>query len=143
MLGLTRAVERAWLGLPWAWPAPSGTSLDELVALLRTPNPRESQLDEWTYETMPLVPIPSSDSSLASPPWAVPTQHPRVHQHLADPTWSFADIPVVSPEHHSAYEREASNGVQSDPSSATAKRVSPLPWLEWDDWRSWDDRFSS
>jgi hypothetical protein len=143
VLSLTHAVERAWLGLPWAWPAPSGTSLDELVALLRTPNPRDIQLEDITYETMPLVPIPSSDPSLASPPWAAPRQHPRVHQHLSDPTWSFADIPADSPEHHSAYEREAPGGVQSGPSSTTARRVSPLPWLEWDEWRSWDERFSS
>ncbi|MEO7002886.1 MAG: hypothetical protein ABI068_13785 [Ktedonobacterales bacterium] len=36
---VVRAVERAWLGLPWSWPEPSATSLDELVAFLRTPRP--------------------------------------------------------------------------------------------------------
>jgi hypothetical protein len=144
VLSLTRAVERAWLGLPWAWPAPSSTSLDELVALLRTPNPRETELEDMTYETMPFVPIPSGDPSLTAPPWVVPTQHPRVHQHLSDPNWSFADIPAEALDHHPEYEREAApGGVQSDPSSATARRVSPLPWLEWDEWRNWDERFSS
>ena len=38
---VVRAVERAWLGLPWSWPEPSGTALDELVAFLRTPRPFE------------------------------------------------------------------------------------------------------
>jgi hypothetical protein len=140
---VTRAIERAWLGLPWAWPAPSGTSLDELVALLRTPNPREAQLDDMTYATMPFVPIPSSDPLLISPPWAMPTQHPRVHQHLSDPNWSFADIPAGSLEQHTPYEREVPGGVQSGPSSMTERHVSPLPWLEWDEWRSWDERFGS
>ncbi|HLY32358.1 MAG TPA: hypothetical protein VKQ36_15120, partial [Ktedonobacterales bacterium] len=38
---LIRAVERAWLGLPWSWPPPSGTSLDDLVTLLYTPRPQD------------------------------------------------------------------------------------------------------
>jgi hypothetical protein len=38
---LTRQVERGWLGLAWSWPAPSGTLLDDLVALLRTPRPKD------------------------------------------------------------------------------------------------------
>jgi hypothetical protein len=145
VLNLTRAVERAWLGLPWTWPAPSSTPLDELVALLRTPNPREAKLEDMTFDTMPLVPIPSTDLSLTPPPWAVPTQHPRVRQHLSDPSWSFADIPADGHEHRKAYERETPGGVQSGgpSSSPTAGRVSPLPWLEWDEWRSWDERFGS
>jgi hypothetical protein len=32
---LIRSLQRAWLGLSWSWPDPSGTTLDELVALLR------------------------------------------------------------------------------------------------------------
>jgi hypothetical protein len=135
---LTRALERGWLGLPWAWPTPSGTSLDELVALLRTPNPREASLEDITNEAVRLVPIPSSDPSLTAPPWSMPTQHPRVRQHLSDPVWSFADVPADNPEHHTA-----SGDVQSDPSLPSTRRVSPLPWLEWDEWRSWDERFSS
>lgn len=39
---LARTLERGWLGLPWMWPEPSGTMLDEVVALLRTPRPSDS-----------------------------------------------------------------------------------------------------
>jgi hypothetical protein len=58
---ITREVERAWLGLPWVWPQPSGTALDELVALLRAPRPADSQAP-WTSETPTLVPIPTLDT---------------------------------------------------------------------------------
>ena len=89
LLGLTREVERAWLGLPWSWPAPSDTPLDELVALLRTPTPRDER-QEITQEIPPLVPIPSLEPAPVSRPWEAPTQHPRVREHLSDPAWSFA-----------------------------------------------------
>ncbi|HEY7832425.1 MAG TPA: hypothetical protein VIG30_02565 [Ktedonobacterales bacterium] len=39
---LARALERGWLGMPWTWPEPSGTLLDEVVVLLRTPRPADS-----------------------------------------------------------------------------------------------------
>jgi len=42
LAALTRAVEQAWLGQPWAWPASSGTSVDDLVALLYTPRPQDA-----------------------------------------------------------------------------------------------------
>ncbi|MGO8949197.1 MAG: hypothetical protein ACLQUY_16430 [Ktedonobacterales bacterium] len=114
---LTRAMERAWLGLPWTWPAPSGTLLDQLVALLRTPTPRDVH-PEAVPETSPLVPIPSLDPSLTPPPWEAPRQHPRVREHLSDSAWSVAQDASGSPTGH----------------------ASPLPWLEWDEWRNWEDR---
>ncbi len=123
---LTRAVERAWLGLPWKWPEPSGTSLDELVALLRTPNPREARPDALLDTPAALVPIPSLDPSLTPAPWEAPALHPRVREHLSDPSWSFGQQPT--------------NGARLN---GPASRISPLPWLEWDEWRDWDDRFSS
>lgn len=58
---LIRAVERSWLGLAWAWPDPSGTLLDELVALLRAPRaqlPDEAPADDAAA----LVPIPSLEA---------------------------------------------------------------------------------
>jgi hypothetical protein len=129
LLGLTREVERAWLGLPWSWPAPSDTPLDELVALLRTPTPRDER-QEITQEIPPLVPIPSLEPAPVSRPWEVPTQHPRVREHLSDPAWSFAQPDSAYPYYGSELDTPSSH-------------FSPLPWLEWDEWRHWDDRFSS
>lgn len=45
---LTRVIERAWLGLSWSWPDATGTILDDLLALLRTPPPPDAPalLDE-------------------------------------------------------------------------------------------------
>ena len=45
LTGVLHAVERAWLGLSWSWPDPSGTPLDDLVALLRAPRPQDVLLD--------------------------------------------------------------------------------------------------
>lgn len=68
-----RAVERQWLGLEPGWPGLTGTAVDELVALLRTP-----PLD-LTYQSDPqspsitprLIPIPTlaveHDTPLPSP----------------------------------------------------------------------------
>jgi hypothetical protein len=132
LLSLTRSMERAWLGLPWTWPALSGTSLDQLVALLRTPTPRDLQSEEGvSQETSPLVPIPSLDPSVTPPPWEAPRVHPRVREHLSDLTWSFAQSATGEGLHNH----------QHDASSDGPSRVSsPLPWVEWDEWRNWDDR---
>lgn len=56
---LTHAVERAWLGLPWTWPEPTGTSVDELAALLRAPGLDDKDPD--SRGKFPLVPIPSAE----------------------------------------------------------------------------------
>lgn len=45
LTGVLHAVERAWLGLTWSWPDPTGTPLDDLVALLRAPRPQDVLLD--------------------------------------------------------------------------------------------------
>ena len=47
---LTRVLERAWLGLSWSWPEATGTILDDLLALLRTPPPPDTPgvLDDTT-----------------------------------------------------------------------------------------------
>jgi hypothetical protein len=73
---LTRALERAWLGAPWAWPEASGTMLDELIALLRTQRlPEHGALqavrrgDTPSFASQPNVGAPSwsSWSSWPSP----------------------------------------------------------------------------
>jgi hypothetical protein len=58
------AMERGWLDLPWTWPEPSGTPVDDLVALLRTPRTRERRgTAGWLDEFPTLVPLPSLPSS--------------------------------------------------------------------------------
>ncbi len=53
---LIRNIERAWLGLSWEWPEPSGVILDDLVALLRTPTHGEPlRLPEDTTPTAQVV----------------------------------------------------------------------------------------
>ncbi|HEU5347138.1 MAG TPA: hypothetical protein VFU63_00870 [Ktedonobacterales bacterium] len=72
-----RAVERQWLGVEPQWPDSTGTAVDELVALLRTP-----RLDE-TFEreaaspsiTPRLIPIPTLTVERDTPPPA-PISHP-------------------------------------------------------------------
>jgi hypothetical protein len=135
LLNLTRAMERAWLGLPWTWPKLSGTSLDQLVALLRTPTPRDVQPEAGSQQTSPLVTIPTLDPSVTPRPWEAPRQHPRVREHLSDLTWSFAQS-TGRRRHYQPRDDEASDG-NAAPSSA--RDSSPLPWVEWDKWRDWDD----
>jgi hypothetical protein len=57
---VVRAVERGWHGLPWAWPEPSGTLLDQLIAYLRTPRPRQQgSTTPWGDEAPTIVPKPA------------------------------------------------------------------------------------
>lgn len=115
---LARALERAWLGLPWEWPDASGTRLDDVVALLRSPNPREiarAHLDD----TSGLLPIPTLDAAY-EPPWAPPQPHPLAPLAEPEPLWSSGEL-------RAAY-RNAEWGA----------RQPVLPWDEWDDWRGWD-----
>ena len=121
MRGLIREVERAWLGLPWAWPAPSGTTLDELVALLRAPRSFESPAS-WPEETPTLVPIPSANSQ-PSRPWDVVAQ--RQYGHVSQPSQAlYSQLPLDLDE--------------SDPRRAVPINAAQLPWQEWDMWRDWD-----
>ncbi|HEX6798570.1 MAG TPA: hypothetical protein VF116_12745 [Ktedonobacterales bacterium] len=115
---LVRALERAWLGLPWEWPEPSGTKLDDVVALLRSPNPREiarAHLDD----TSGLLPIPTLDAA-HTPPWAPPRPHPLAPLAEPEPLWSSGEL-------RATYRN-----------SGQLARQPVLPWDEWDDWRGWD-----
>lgn len=124
--GLIREVERAWLGLPWAWPAPSGTTLDELIALLRAPRSYAAP-DAWPDETPTLTPIPSA-SSRPSRPWDVVSQSD--HAWNSRPRdWLYAQLPLGLDE--------------SDPGHGVPARGSQPPWQEWDVWRDWDSNQSS
>jgi hypothetical protein len=69
-----RAVERGWLGLAWTWPEASGTMLDELVALLRTPRPREKRPQPvWSDDVPTFLTLPTIGASLRpAPPHAEP-----------------------------------------------------------------------
>ena len=115
---LVRALERAWLGLPWEWPEASGTKLDDVVALLRSPNPREiarAHLDD----TSGLLPIPTLDAA-HTPPWAPPQPHPLAPLAEPEPLWSSGEL-------RATYRN-----------SGQLARQPVLPWDEWDDWRGWD-----
>lgn len=116
---LVRALERGWLGLQWEWPDASGTKLDDVVALLRSPNPRETaraHLDD----TSGLLPIPTLDAA-HTPPWAPPAPHPLAPLAEPEPLWSSGEL-------RAAYLDSAHQ----------AARQPVLPWDEWDDWRGWD-----
>jgi hypothetical protein len=114
--GVIRAVERAWLGLAWTWPEPSGTAVDELVALLRTPSPREGQSTP-SNETPTLVPIPSLDTTPLSRPHAVIRPLHQNGVSSGSGAWPKGrmggDTPPLQP-------------------------ATPLPWNEWDTWKGWD-----
>jgi hypothetical protein len=119
--GLIREVERAWLGLPWVWPSASGTTLDELTALLRAPRSHETP-SSWPDVTPDLLPIPSAISQ-PTRPWDVVAynmasrpSHPR--------ETPYAQLPLGLDE--------------SDSMRAMSVHVSQLPWHEWDTWRDWD-----
>ncbi|MFI5273825.1 MAG: hypothetical protein ACHQ4H_12400 [Ktedonobacterales bacterium] len=116
---LARALERAWLGLPWDWPDPSDSALDDVVSLLRSPNPRETakaRLDD----TSGLLPIPTLDTASA-PPWAAPLPHPLAPLAEPHPLWTSGELRVM----------------HLDSAQATANQ-GPLPWEDWDHWRGWD-----
>lgn len=123
---LVRALERAWLGLQWEWPDSSGTKLDDVVALLRSPNPRETaraHLDDSSG----LLPIPTLDAAHmpSSPPWAPPAPHPLAPLAEPEPLWSSGELRATYLD-----------GAYRD--GARPARQPVLPWDEWDDWRGWD-----
>ncbi|HZC05325.1 MAG TPA: hypothetical protein VE338_06765, partial [Ktedonobacterales bacterium] len=76
---LTRVMERAWLGLSWSWPDATGTILDDLLALLRTPPPPDTPdlLDDTTPTGQVVAPhlfrgwqAPEPDLAAPRPPSA-------------------------------------------------------------------------
>ena len=119
--GLIREVERAWLGLPWTWPAPSGTTLDELIALLRAPRSHETPAS-WPDETPTLVPIPSAISQ-PSRPWDVVTPN--------ELAWTSRPRDLL-------YSQLPLGLDESDAGHAVPARLSQPPGQEWDVWRDWD-----
>jgi len=117
--GLTRALERAWLGLPWVWPQASGTALDALIALLRAPRPAEPPAASWPEETPTLVPAPTVDSS----PWDIVTPRPGSPAGGSGGSWPIP-LPDAAPD-------------GQRPRVFAASPNTTLPWDEWDAWRSW------
>lgn len=121
---LTRAMERAWLGLPWTWPDNSDTPVDDLVALLKTPSPREME-PPALEDTPTLVQLPTLDAERRTPPVEIPALRDRQRQQ------GTARVPWLAP-----------SGTEGPPAllpapKRSAPRTSPLPWREWDEWRDW------
>lgn len=152
---VTRALERGWLGLTWSWPDASGTLLDELVALLRAPNPRQMPL--WRDDTPPtLVPIPSLDAGLTPRPWGgfdtpAANQYMRPDPRMAWPAiTNRPSLPDDSDQHLIAGHGISGLGWPAPVSGETYAqqpapehrpsyaRANPLPWDEWDTWGTWD-----
>ncbi len=67
---LIRAVEREWLGVKPEWPSHTGTAIDDLVALLKTPRLTLSYRDdaESPSITPRLIPIPTLAVERDTPP---------------------------------------------------------------------------
>lgn len=95
---LVRAVERGWLGLPWIWPEASGTMLDDLVALLRTPRPQEQRSaarrnDELpTFVTLPTAETTSRPTGPHSHPGASYPSPGASHASAPLPTQGWDDL---------------------------------------------------
>lgn len=68
---LVRALQRAWLGLAWSWPDPSGTPLDELVILLRATPPHAAahpgDASTTTRDLLEDLPTPDELPALGAP----------------------------------------------------------------------------
>jgi hypothetical protein len=121
---LTRAMERAWLGLPWTWPDNSDTPVDDLVALLKTPSPREME-PPALEDTPTLAQLPTLDAERRTPPIEIPALRDRQRQQ------GTARMPWLAP-----------SGTEGSPAllpapKRSAPRTSPLPWREWDEWKDW------
>ncbi|MGH2514411.1 MAG: hypothetical protein ACRDHP_02040 [Ktedonobacterales bacterium] len=121
---VTQAVERAWLGLPWSWPEWSGTSLDELVALLRAPRPRETHA-EWSDETPTLTAMPATERGMTPRPWerttpiSMPISAVRVTRTQALGEHGHTPVEPVAP--------------------LTARARTPSAQLPWDEWNTWGE----
>jgi hypothetical protein len=65
-----RAVERQWLGIKPEWPGHTGTEVDELVALLRTPRLELTYQNETESRSITprLIPIPTLSVERDTPP---------------------------------------------------------------------------
>ena len=135
MRAVTRAVERAWLGLPWSWPEWSGTPMDELVALLRTPRPREAQ-ESWSEETPTLLQLPTLDRMMTPLPWEHDETAPvyPVYPYVAKAANGWSQ-PLGWPQ--TAGRMPAQPGGQIEQMEQMGQ-VTPLPWNEWNQWPDWE-----
>lgn len=120
---VTQAVERAWLGLPWSWPDWSGTALDELVALLRTPRPQEAR-EDWSDATPTLTAIPTVEHGMT----------PRPLDQLSPDSGPISSVRTAWSRALNA--RELRQQAESLAAGAPALPAR-LPWTEWDTWRDW------
>jgi hypothetical protein len=116
LVQLTRALERGWLGLRWKWPAPSGTAVDDVVALLRAPSPRDPRAAIADESPSGLLPIPTTDPDVLARRQSGP-------------------LPVArraSPSLPGEFAR-----ARTHPDPRPPKATAPLRWEEWNEWRDW------
>lgn len=106
---LTQAVEKSWLGQPWTWPEESGTLLDDLVALLRSPSPRARALP---------MDVSASDAPLTPVPWPL--------------------IPIPSVEVERARLRRAGEPVRADTRYTLPELEPPRTGASSPRWTPWD-----
>lgn len=119
---LALALERAWLGLAWSWPAPTGTPVDDVVSLLRTPNPRH--LAPLVAEDQPTAPIPvPTDPEMRARRRVIPS--PRSNPNL------------TSGARHTDPRHDIAHALARPELRPPARHTSPLRWQEWDEWRAW------
>lgn len=119
---LALALERAWLGLAWSWPAPTGTPVDDVVLLLRTPNPRH--LAPLQADDQPTAPIPvPTDPEMRARRRVIPS--PRSNPNLA------------SGARHTDPRHDVAHALARPELRPPTRHTSPLRWQEWDEWRAW------
>lgn len=119
---LALVLERAWLGLAWSWPAPTGTPVDDVVSLLRTPNPRH--LAPLLADDQPTAPIPvPTDPEMGARRRVIPS--PRSNPDL------------TSSARHTNPRHDVAHALAHPEPRPAVSHTSPLRWQEWDDWRRW------
>ncbi len=116
---LTRALERGWLGLHWAWPKPSGTPVDQLMALLRAPHAHDEGTHRANDSSTPqgLMHLPTSSESIA-----------REGSQLESGGLRAAVPGATTGEYAQA---------RTQPLPIPPRANAPLRWEEWDEWREW------
>jgi hypothetical protein len=122
---LTQAVERDWLGLPWTWPEWSGTPVDDLLALLRSPRPQQASL--WPDDTPTLIPIPTAQAELPRTP---SSPLPSTPEPVPVRTRPSVALPPIG--------WDAAASAQAVLESSLHPAPPQLPWREWDQWSDKD-----
>ena len=115
---VTRALERGWLGLRWTWPKPTGTPVDELMALLRAPRNGAARRAGDPSAPHGLTHLPTDPEMLAQ----------DRTQMLPNRPGSAAPPLGVTGEYAQA---------RTQPLPAPPKANAALRWDEWDEWRDW------